>query len=140
MVKYLYTLPLVSSTNKQHRGACYFTKLDLRSASNLVRIQEGDDDRLQHTVLPRPPILKLPDPQRLFIIEVKPPAVEVGSCCPKAKVSRFACRMCAYFSRKLTPVERKLRRRQPGTPGRKVSIGGVETLARGITGALHCPH
>lgn len=42
-VKYRYPLPLVPSAIEQLRGACYYTKLDLRSAYNLVRIREGDE-------------------------------------------------------------------------------------------------
>ena len=42
-VKYRYPLPLVPSALEQLRGARCFTKLDLRSAYNLVRIREGDE-------------------------------------------------------------------------------------------------
>ena len=42
-IKYRYPLPLVPSALEQLRGARYFTKLDLRSAYNLVRIREGDE-------------------------------------------------------------------------------------------------
>ncbi|KAK3513487.1 hypothetical protein QTP70_015506, partial [Hemibagrus guttatus] len=40
---YPYPLPLVPAALEQLRGARVFTKLDLRSAYNLVRIQEGDE-------------------------------------------------------------------------------------------------
>ena len=43
MVKYWNAPPLVLSATEQLRGAHYFTKLDLRSAYNLMRIQEGDE-------------------------------------------------------------------------------------------------
>ncbi|KAK3563737.1 hypothetical protein QTP86_034461 [Hemibagrus guttatus] len=38
-----YPLPLVPATLEQLQGARIFTKLDLRSAYNLVRIKEGDE-------------------------------------------------------------------------------------------------
>ncbi len=42
-IKYRYPLPLVPSALEQLRGARIFTKLDLRSAYNLIRICEGDE-------------------------------------------------------------------------------------------------
>ncbi|KAK3561756.1 hypothetical protein QTP86_013324 [Hemibagrus guttatus] len=42
-VHYPYPLPLVPAALEQLRGAKFFTKLDLRSAYNLVRIYEGDE-------------------------------------------------------------------------------------------------
>ncbi|KAI2645110.1 Transposon Tf2-9 polyprotein [Labeo rohita] len=42
-IKYRYPLPLVPSALEQLRSAKYFTKLDLRSAYNLVRIRAGDE-------------------------------------------------------------------------------------------------
>ncbi|KAK3510964.1 hypothetical protein QTP70_027799, partial [Hemibagrus guttatus] len=42
-VRYPYPLPLVSAALEQLRGVRVFTKLDLRSAYNLVRIREGDE-------------------------------------------------------------------------------------------------
>ncbi|KAK3515960.1 hypothetical protein QTP86_004678 [Hemibagrus guttatus] len=42
-VRYPYPLPLVPAALEQLRGARFFTKLDLRSAYNLVRIREGDE-------------------------------------------------------------------------------------------------
>ncbi|KAK3549656.1 hypothetical protein QTP86_005410 [Hemibagrus guttatus] len=42
-VPYPYPLPLVPAALEQLRGARIFTKLDLRSAYNLVRIREGDE-------------------------------------------------------------------------------------------------
>ncbi|KAK3572382.1 hypothetical protein QTP86_032681 [Hemibagrus guttatus] len=42
-VPYPYPLPLVPAALEQLRGARLFTKLDLRSAYNLVRICEGDE-------------------------------------------------------------------------------------------------
>ncbi|KAK3510623.1 hypothetical protein QTP70_011877 [Hemibagrus guttatus] len=42
-VLYPYPLPLVPATLEQLRGARLFTKLDLRSAYNLIRIREGDE-------------------------------------------------------------------------------------------------
>ncbi|KAK3559100.1 hypothetical protein QTP86_004111 [Hemibagrus guttatus] len=42
-VRYPYPLSLVPAALEQLRGAKYFTKLDLRSAYNLVRIREGDE-------------------------------------------------------------------------------------------------
>ncbi|KAK3525733.1 hypothetical protein QTP70_006742 [Hemibagrus guttatus] len=41
-VRYPYPLPLVPAALEQLRGARLFTKLDLRSAYNLVRIRKGD--------------------------------------------------------------------------------------------------
>ncbi|KAK3539465.1 hypothetical protein QTP70_008497 [Hemibagrus guttatus] len=41
-VGYPYPLPLVPAALEQLRGAQVFTKLDLRSAYNLIRIREGD--------------------------------------------------------------------------------------------------
>ncbi|KAK3558162.1 hypothetical protein QTP86_011857, partial [Hemibagrus guttatus] len=42
-VRYPYPLPLVPAALEQLRGARVFTKFDLRSAYNLVRIREGDE-------------------------------------------------------------------------------------------------
>ncbi|KAI2655839.1 Transposon Tf2-6 polyprotein [Labeo rohita] len=42
-VKYRYPLPLVPAALEQLRKARYFTKLDLRSAYNLIRIKKGDE-------------------------------------------------------------------------------------------------
>ncbi|KAI2645116.1 Transposon Tf2-9 polyprotein [Labeo rohita] len=42
-VKFRYPLPLVPAAFEQLRQAKYFTKLDLRSAYNLIRIKEGDE-------------------------------------------------------------------------------------------------
>ncbi|KAL0180227.1 hypothetical protein M9458_025669, partial [Cirrhinus mrigala] len=42
-VKYRYPLPLVPSALEQLRSAKLFTKLDLRSAYNLIRIRAGDE-------------------------------------------------------------------------------------------------
>ncbi|KAK3543051.1 hypothetical protein QTP70_010558 [Hemibagrus guttatus] len=42
-VPYPYPLPLVPAVLEQLRGARMFTKLDLRSAYNLVRIHKGDE-------------------------------------------------------------------------------------------------
>ncbi|KAK3531065.1 hypothetical protein QTP70_008755 [Hemibagrus guttatus] len=42
-VHYPYPLPLVPAALEQLRGARFFTKLDLRSTYNLVRIREGDE-------------------------------------------------------------------------------------------------
>ncbi|KAI2651010.1 Retrotransposon-derived protein PEG10 [Labeo rohita] len=42
-VKYRYPLPLVPSALEQLRSARIFTKLDLRSAYNLIRIRAGDE-------------------------------------------------------------------------------------------------
>ncbi len=42
-VKFRYPLPLVPAALEHLRGARVFTKLDLRSAYNLVRIREGDE-------------------------------------------------------------------------------------------------
>ena len=41
--KYRYPLPLIHTTVEMFTGAQYFTKLDLRSAYNLVRIREVDE-------------------------------------------------------------------------------------------------
>lgn len=42
-VKYRYPLPLVPTALEQLCSARYFTKLDLRSADNLIRIKRGDE-------------------------------------------------------------------------------------------------
>ncbi|KAL0154063.1 hypothetical protein M9458_050637 [Cirrhinus mrigala] len=42
-VKYRYPLPLIPAALEQLRKARYFTKLDLRSAYNLIRIKKGDE-------------------------------------------------------------------------------------------------
>ncbi|KAK3510954.1 hypothetical protein QTP70_027807, partial [Hemibagrus guttatus] len=42
-VKFRYPLPLIPSVLERLRGATVFTKLDLRSAYNLIRIREGDE-------------------------------------------------------------------------------------------------
>ncbi len=42
-VKFVYPLPLVPTALEELRGARIFSKLDLRSAYNLVRIRKGDE-------------------------------------------------------------------------------------------------
>ncbi|KAG1929330.1 retrotransposable element [Pimephales promelas] len=42
-VKYRYPLPLVPAALEQLRGATVYSKLDLRSTYNLIRIREGDE-------------------------------------------------------------------------------------------------
>ncbi|KAK3545854.1 hypothetical protein QTP70_016092 [Hemibagrus guttatus] len=42
-VKFRYPLPLVPAALERLRGATVFTKLDLRSAYNLIRIRKGDE-------------------------------------------------------------------------------------------------
>ena len=42
-VKFSYPLPLVPAALEQLRGARIFSKLDLRSAYNLIRIRRGDE-------------------------------------------------------------------------------------------------
>jgi hypothetical protein len=42
-VRYSYTLPLIATAIESKHGARFFTKLDLRSAYNLVHIREGDE-------------------------------------------------------------------------------------------------
>ncbi len=42
-VKFAYPLPLVPASLEELRGARLFTKLDLRSAYNLIRIRRGDE-------------------------------------------------------------------------------------------------
>ncbi len=42
-VKFRYPLPLVPTALEQLRGATIFTKLDLRSAYNLIHIRKGDE-------------------------------------------------------------------------------------------------
>ncbi len=41
-VKFAYPLPLVPAALEELRGCCIFSKLDLRSAYNLIRIRRGD--------------------------------------------------------------------------------------------------
>lgn len=50
-VEYPYPLPLVASALEQLRGTRFFTKLDLRSVYNLIRIMEGDEWKTSfHTI------------------------------------------------------------------------------------------
>jgi hypothetical protein len=42
-VRYSYPLPLITTAIESMHGARFFTKLDPRSAYNLVRILEGDE-------------------------------------------------------------------------------------------------
>ncbi len=42
-VKFAYPLPLVPAALEELRGACIFSKLDLRSAYNLIRIRRGNE-------------------------------------------------------------------------------------------------
>jgi hypothetical protein len=42
-VKYSYPLSLINTVIESMHGACFFTKLDLRGAYNLVRIRKGDE-------------------------------------------------------------------------------------------------
>ena len=41
--RYSYPLPLITMAIESMHRACFFTKFDLRSAYNLVRIWEGDE-------------------------------------------------------------------------------------------------
>ena len=43
MVRYSYPLPLIAMSIESMHGARFFTKLDLRSAYNLVRVREEDE-------------------------------------------------------------------------------------------------
>ncbi|KAK1803290.1 hypothetical protein P4O66_004076 [Electrophorus voltai] len=45
LVKYPYPLPVVTAALEQLRGSQWFTKLDLRSAYNLIRIREGNEGK-----------------------------------------------------------------------------------------------
>ena len=42
-VGYSYPRPLIATAIESFHGTCFFTKLDLRSAYNVVRIWEGDE-------------------------------------------------------------------------------------------------
>ncbi|KAK3548636.1 hypothetical protein QTP70_015936, partial [Hemibagrus guttatus] len=42
-VRHPYPLPLVPTALEQLQGICIFSKLDLRSAYNLIRIKDGDE-------------------------------------------------------------------------------------------------
>lgn len=42
-IKNRYTLPLINETPHRLQGACIYTELDLRGASNLLRIKDGEE-------------------------------------------------------------------------------------------------
>ena len=42
-VRNSYPIPLITDIIERVKGAKYFSKLDLRSAYNLIRIREGDE-------------------------------------------------------------------------------------------------
>jgi hypothetical protein len=42
-VRYSYPLPLITTAIESMQRACFFTKMDLKSAYNLVRIRKGDE-------------------------------------------------------------------------------------------------
>ncbi|KAL0180319.1 hypothetical protein M9458_025761, partial [Cirrhinus mrigala] len=192
-VKYRYPLPLVPPALEQLRSARYYTKLDLRSAYNLIRIREGDEwktafsttsghyeyrvmpfglanspsyfqafvnevfrdmlnelqrflgfsnfyrrfirhfstvaapltsmvkkgdtrlswssDALQafHELRQRftsAPILRHPDPQRPFIVEVDASSTGVGAVLSQRQGQPSKTFPCAFYSHKLSPAER----------------------------------
>lgn len=44
-MRYSYKQPLIATAIDSMHGARFFTKLDLRSAYNLVRIRDGDEGK-----------------------------------------------------------------------------------------------
>ncbi|XP_016122748.1 RNA-directed DNA polymerase homolog [Sinocyclocheilus grahami] len=50
-LKFTYPLPLVPAALEELRGARIFSKLDLRSAYNLIRIRRGDEWKTAFSLL-----------------------------------------------------------------------------------------
>jgi hypothetical protein len=51
-VRYSYPLPIIATAIESIHGALFFTKLDLKSAYNLVRIREGDEWKTAFSTTP----------------------------------------------------------------------------------------
>jgi hypothetical protein len=102
-------------------GALFFTKLDLRSAYNLVRIWEGDEwntafstttGHYEYLIMPYG-LMNAPSVFQSFVDKIfrdlQPPKL----------------RPCVFFSKKLSPAERNY-----DVGGRELlAVEGVETLA-----------
>ena len=81
------------------------------------------------------PILIMPDPEKQFVVEVDASDTGAGAILsqrsPDGKIHP-----CAYFSRRLSPTERKLRRRRPGITSTETSPRRMETPPRGCYGSV----
>ncbi|CAM4735482.1 unnamed protein product [Leuciscus chuanchicus] len=119
-VKFRYPLPLIPAALEQLREAKIYTKLDLRSAYNLIRIREGDEwktafltTRGHYEYQGKPtkvkwseeaaqafttlkdsftsaPILKHPDPSLPLWLRLTPQIVESEPCYPSVTGSQAA--------------------------------------------------
>ncbi|KAK3560261.1 hypothetical protein QTP86_003987 [Hemibagrus guttatus] len=133
-VKFRYPFPLVPAALEHLRGATLFTKLDLRSAYNLIRNVRGTSGRppslhppghyeylvmpyglanapsvfrdFIHEVFPGVPPQFILTPTNPFILEVDASTTGVGAVLSRSRGTPNRLHPCAFFSRKLNPAER----------------------------------
>ena len=81
-IKDRYPLPRIEETLNQIRAARYFTRLDLRSAYNLIRIKEGITNDLSLPLWRQTPLA----PGRISASQVESPLTQclpyIGLKCP----------------------------------------------------------
>ena len=96
-------LPNVDDLFDAIQGSKYFTKLDLHSGYNQVRVKDGDAfDSLKSSLLCAP-VLQLPDVSKPFGVHTDASDVAIAAVLEQERDS--AWHPVAYTSRKLTSVE-----------------------------------
>ncbi|KAL0151195.1 hypothetical protein M9458_053386, partial [Cirrhinus mrigala] len=124
-----YPLPLVPAALEELCGAQVFTKLDLRSAYNLVRIRAGDKwktafvtptGHYEYRVMPyglsiSPSVFQTfmnkvfgsssIDPELPFAVEIDASTTGVGAVLSQVASEPPHLHPCAFYSRKLSPAE-----------------------------------
>ncbi|XDV19920.1 hypothetical protein PO909_025315 [Leuciscus waleckii] len=109
-VKYSYPLPLVPSALEKRRGAYIFSKLDLRSAYNLICIRRD-----------------LP-----FVVEVDASSTGVGAVLSQRQGDPPRLYPCAFYSKKLSPAEQNY-----GIGNRELLKLALEEWRHWLEGAHH---